>query len=198
MSSLILTGRWIGFYLQEGKESPITADFLEAEDRLSGFMYDGQPDKDFTLSQTIAEAGLPSATEEQLEAKLREMVPDAPTDPIRYVSHLPTNSILQGRRTSRAVYFLKSYQGASFAGYRIGEHLIGVQQSNHQVHYEGEISADGRFLEGRWWIEPDLAQGTPGTEGRFSLPRTESGEIVSTKDGLRANEKKRPWWRFLY
>jgi hypothetical protein len=196
MSSVILTGRWTGHYLQRGKEYPITADILEGRDRLSGFMYDGQPDRDFSVSEALAEAGPGTETPEQMEAKLREMVPDAPAGPIRYVSHLPPNSVLQGRRTGQSVYFLKSYQGTSFDGYQVGDRLLGIQRANHQVHYEGQVSPDGLSLEGRWWIDPDPVQGSPGAEGLFHLRRTEAGQRHSVKATPRAGETKRPWWRF--
>src|SRR5262245_44151850 len=105
MSDTILTGRWTGHYVQQGKQFPIAADFLESGECLSGFMYDGHPDRDCSVSEAIAEAGLPPESGEQIEAKLREMVPDAPAGPVRYVSHLPPNSILRGRRTGQTVYF---------------------------------------------------------------------------------------------
>jgi hypothetical protein len=196
MSSLILTGRWSGHYLQRGAEFPITADILETGERLSGFMYDGQPDRAYSVSEAVAEAGLSPETEEQIEAKLREMVPDAPAGPIRCVSHLPPNSILRGQRTGQTVHFLKSYLGASFGGYQVGDRLVGIQKDGHQVHYEGELSPDGLILEGRWWIDPDPVDGTPGTEGLFHLHRTEAGESRSAKAVPRAGEKKPPWWKF--
>jgi hypothetical protein len=197
MSPLTLTGRWTGHYLQGGKECPITADLLEAGERLSGFMYDGEPDRASPLAEALAEAGL-STEEGQLEARLRGMVPGAPAGPIRWVSHLPPNSVLQGRRTARAVYLLKSYQGITFSGYQVGDHLLGTQKANHQVHYEGELSPDGLTLEGRWRIDPDPAQGTPGAEGLFHLRRVEAGEGLPAKAAPGAGGKKRPWWRFWF
>src|SRR5262245_61609452 len=181
MSSLVLTGRWTGHYLQRGKEFPITADLLETSERLCGFMYDGQPDHTYSISGLIAEAGLSTETEEQIEAKLREMVPDAPAGPIHYVSHLPPNSLLRGRRTGQTVYFLKSYQGTSFGGYQVGGHLVGIQRKDHQVHYEGQLTPDGLTLEGRWWIDPDPEQGISGAEGLFHLHRMDEGQGVSAK-----------------
>src|SRR3954469_15404848 len=96
MASRHLTGRWSGHYLQQGKEFPISADIVEVEGRLSGFMYDGQPDREYALPEAAAEAILPTATDEHIEAKLRELVPDASAGPIRFVTHLPPHSILQG------------------------------------------------------------------------------------------------------
>jgi hypothetical protein len=198
MSSANLTGRWTGYYVERGEEYPITADFLEAGGRLSGFMYDGRPDRDFSVSQATAEAGLPPGADEQIEAKLREMVPDAPAGPIRYVSHLPPNSTLHGRRTGQAVSFLKTYQGNSFGGYRVGSHLLGIRRTGHDVHYEGQVSPDGLVIEGRWWIDADPVNETPGAEGLFHLRRSEASETTAAPpDPVPAKVKvKRPWWRF--
>jgi hypothetical protein len=190
MSGANLSGRWAGHYLQGGNEYPITADFLETEGRLSGFMYDGQPDRDHSVFQAAAEAGLPPGADEQIEARLREMVPEAPAGPIRYVTRLPPNSTLQGRRTGQAVSFLKSYQGASFSGYQVGDRLLGTRIEGHVVHYEGQLTPDGRALEGRWWIAPDPASGSPGAEGLFRLRRAETGEAPASE------RQPRPWWKF--
>jgi hypothetical protein len=192
MSSLILTGRWSGHYLQQGTERPISADLLEEEGRLSGFMYDGQPDREYAIPEAVAEDMLPPSAEEQIEAQIRELVPDAPAGPIRFVSHLPPNSILQGKRDGFAVYFLKSYQGTSFGGYKVGDHLLGFQKADHCVHYEGQLSQDGLTLEGRWWIDPDPERGTPGTDGLFSLRRTEEGESLSAEATTKGDKQKRP------
>jgi hypothetical protein len=194
MSSTILTGRWVGQYLQGGKEFPIAADFVESGERLSGFMYDGQPDRACSVSEAFAEAEMPPGAGEQIEAQLRETVPDAPAGPVRYVSHLPPNSTLQGKRAGQAVCFTKSYQGTSFGGYQVGDHFVGVRKASHQVHYEGQLSQDGSVLEGRWWIDPDPVYGTPLTEGLFRLRRSEAGESLSTAGPVA--QQKRSWWKF--
>src|SRR5207247_1054949 len=100
-----------------------------------------------------------------IEAKLREVVPHAPGAPIRYVTHLPAASVLEGRRHGQTVSFLKTYQGTAFSGYQMGDHRLGVQTLGHAVHYQGQLSADGLVLEGRWWIAADPAQGTRRAEG---------------------------------
>jgi len=196
MASTHLTGRWVGHYLQQGQEYPITADFREAGESLSGFMYDGQPDRESSVFQATAEAGLPPGADEQIEAKLREMVPDVAPGPIRYVSHLPPNSILRGRRTGQTVRFLKTYQGTSFGGYRVGDHLLGYREADHEVHYEGQLSSDGLVIEGRWWIDADPTAGAPLTEGRFHLRRSEASETPSAQPAVAAEKEKPPWWRF--
>lgn len=196
MSSTILTGRWIGHYLQQGKAFPIAADLLQTEDRLSGFMYDGHPNRSYSVSEAIAEAGLPSETADQIEAQIREQVPDAPAGPVRYVLQLPPNSILRGRRMAQTVYFLKSYQGIAFGGYQVGDHLIGIRNADHEVHYEGQLSPDGLVLEGRWRIDANPKNGTPLTEGLFSLRRSEERESGCAELTPEAKNKKRPWWKF--
>jgi hypothetical protein len=198
MSSTNLTGRWLGHYLQYGEEYPIAADFLENGELLSGFMYDGQPDRTYSVWQMAVEAGLPPRADEQIEAKLREMAPDVPAGPIRYVSHLPPNSILQGRTTCQTVYFLKTYQGSAFAGYQVGNHLLGTRKADHEVHYEGQLSPDGLVMEGRWWIDADPASAAPVAEGQFHLRRSETGGAPSAHPaGVSEKEReKHPWWRF--
>jgi hypothetical protein len=196
MSSTNLTGRWIGHYLQRGEQYPITADFLEEGEHLCGFMYDGKPDRDCSVFEAAAEDGMPPGMDEQIEAKLREMVPDAPAGPIRYVSHLPTNSILQGRRSGQTVSFLKGYEGTSFAGYQVGSHLVGIQKADHEVHYEGQLSSDGLVMEGRWWIDADPMHATPLTEGQFHLQRSQASETPSAKPDPVSEKENRSWWRF--
>jgi hypothetical protein len=196
MASTNLTGRWVGYYLQRGEQYPISADFLEDGERLSGFMHDGQPDRDYSVFEAAAEAGLPPGMDEQIEAKLRETVPDAPADPIRYVSHLPAHSTLRGSRSAQTVSFLKSYQGTSFGGYQVGTHLLGIRKADHEVHYEGLLSPDGLVIEGRWWIDADPVYGTPLTEGQFHLRRLQAGETPSAKPDPTSEKEKQPWWQF--
>jgi hypothetical protein len=198
MSSTNLTGRWTGYYIQSGEEYPITVDILETGARLSGFMYDGQPDRDCSVFQATAQAGLPPGADEQIEAKLREMVPDAPAGPIRYVSHLPPNSILHGSRTGQTVNFVKTYQGTSFGGYRVGDQLFGIELMGHDVHYEGQFSLDGLVIEGRWRIDADPVNQTPSGEGLFRLRRAEESETTAGQPdhGPQKVKAKRPWWRF--
>ena len=114
--------------------------------------------------------GLPGA-DEQIEVKVREALPDAPAGPIRYVAHLPSGSVLEGRCNGQVVYFLKTYQGNSFSGYTAGDQLLGIQKEGHAVHYEGRLSPDGLQIEGQWSIEADPEYGTRRTDGLFLLRR---------------------------
>lgn len=170
-SHLDLSGRWIGHYWQGGHEHPITADLVQNEQRLSGSMFDGKPDRDCSLFEATHEAGLPPGADEQITARLREVLGDAPVAPIRSVSHLPSDSVLEGWRKGGVVYLLKTYRGTSFSGFKIGDRLLGIEREGHKVHYEGNISPDGLLIDGRWWIDADPARGVHRTQGLFVLRR---------------------------
>jgi hypothetical protein len=178
MPSPDLSGRWVGCYRQQGRDYPITADFVRAGEHLSGSMRDGHPDRECSVFEATAEAGLPPGADEQIEARLREMVPDPRSGPIRYVSQLPPESTLEGRCIGRTVRFRKTYRGTSFGGYRVGDQFVGIRRAGHAVDYEGLLSADGQVIEGRWWIESDRGIGTRHTEGEFCL-RSARGEPVA-------------------
>jgi hypothetical protein len=175
MPSSDLSGRWVGCYRQQGREYPITADFAHAGDHLSGSMRDGHPDRECSVFEAAADAGLPPGADEQIEARLREMVPDRGSGPIRYVSQLPPESILEGRCTGRTVRFRKTYRGTSFGGYRVGEQFVGIRRAGHDVEYEGLLSADGLVIEGRWWIDADPGGGVRRSEGEFRLRSSRGG-----------------------
>jgi hypothetical protein len=196
MSSPDLTGRWVGHYWQHGREYPITAEFAQAGEQLSGSMRDGHPDRESTVFEAASEAGLPPGADEQIEARLREMVPDSPSGPIRYVSHLPPDSVLEGTCTGRTIRFRKTYRGVSFGGYRVGDALVGIQEEGHTVHYQGLLSADGRLIEGQWWIDANPASGTRRTEGDFCLRSLQEVDAPSEHRAPTSEPKHRPWWRF--
>jgi hypothetical protein len=189
--SLDLTGRWVGHYVQNDQEHPITADLVQLADRLSGSMYDGRPDRECSVFEAACQAGLPPGTDEQIAANLRQMVPAVPGAPIRYVAHVPTNSVLEGRRSGRTVSFLKTYQGISFDGYKVGDQLVGIQKDAHAVHYEGQLSPDGLVIEGRWWIDADPAYATRRTESTFLLRRWEGHEAFSEEQTAASEQAKR-------
>jgi hypothetical protein len=172
-ASIELTGRWVGHYLQRGRKYPITAELVQDGQRLSGSMHDGQPDRECSTFEVACEGGLPPGADEQIEAQLRALIPDARGGPIRYVSHLPAAAVLEGACRGQTVSFLKSYQGTSFGGFKVGDKLVGMQNDDHAVHYEGQLSSDGLVIEGRWWIDADPKYGTQRTEGLFKLRRLE-------------------------
>jgi hypothetical protein len=70
-----------------GAEHPISADLLENGEQLTGFMYDGVTDRHYSVADVIATSGLPPEAQQDIEVRIREMVPDAPDSPIRHVSH---------------------------------------------------------------------------------------------------------------
>jgi hypothetical protein len=191
-----VTGRWSGYYLQRGEEHPISADLVQKGSRLSGSMRDGAPDSDLSVFEAALEAGLPPGADEEIEAKLREAVPGAGAGPIRYVSHLPSDSRLSGRCHDRTVSFLKTYQGVSFGGYKVGDQLLGVEKAGHAVHYEGQLSLDGQVIDGRWWIGANREAGTPRAEGLFTLHRQARPDLLAEEQGAAVEEEQRPWWKF--
>jgi hypothetical protein len=166
-----LTGRWTGHYLQGGNQRPIMADLIQQGSDLRGSMEDGQPDSEVSLFEAAMQAGLPPGGDEAIDAHLRKMIPGAPAGPIRYVTHLPAQSRLEGSCSGRVVSFTKSYLGTSYSGYKVGDKMVGAEHEGHAVCYRGELSRDGLVIEGRWWIDGDPERGTKRAEGLFSLRR---------------------------
>ena len=166
-----LTGLWAGEYSQHSRTSPISAELEQSGEDLSGTMRDGVTDRDQSLFEVAAEAGLAPGEDERISAELRALFPDAPTAPIRHVSHLPEESRLEGRVDGSVVYFLKTYQGSHSSGFQVGDTLVGVEVPNHSVHYRGKLSPDGQELEGKWWIDANPEFSTPRIQGSFSLRR---------------------------
>ena len=180
--SIDLTGDWAGFYCQAGEECPIHARLIQRGERLTGTMRDGQPDTEFSLFDFAVRAGLPPGADEQIEARLREAIPDAPAGPIRFITHLPPDSALDGRVEGRTVAFRKTYLGAHFGGYRLGDKLIGFKTEEHHVDYEGRLSPDGTSIEGRWWIDHEHGSPRQRTVGEFELRRVASESTTGTDD----------------
>jgi hypothetical protein len=134
-------------------------------------MRDSDPMSDRSVFEVALEAGLPPGADEEIVARLRELVPNASQMPVRYASHLPPNSVLEGSVRHGRVHFLKTYQGEHFTGYRIGDHRIGTTIANHSVHYQGRVTDDGATIEGRWLIHPQGEAGRRPLEGGFVLRR---------------------------
>jgi hypothetical protein len=166
-----LTGHWVGHYMQRNQPHPIVADLVDNGGQLSGTMRDGEPDNECSVFDAAAYAGLPPGADEQIEAGLRRMLPDSAGAAIRYVSHLPEDSVIEGRRSWLSVSFVKRYQGVSFGGYRVGDKILGIQDDGHSVRYQGELNSDGSAIEGRWSIDADPAKGSRGADGTFVLRR---------------------------
>lgn len=190
-ASANLTGRWIGSYMQGGQERPITAELHQDGVKFTGSMRDGQPDRECSLFEGAMEAGLPPGADELIDEKLRSMIPEAGRDPIRCVSHLPEESVLEGSSQGDVVTFTKTYLGTSFSGYKVGQKFVGTEAEGHTVHYEGQLSPDQSIIEGRWWIDANPEAGTGRAKGLFLLRRdqtvlhaqghsTRSGETLRT------------------
>jgi hypothetical protein len=164
-----LTGRWVGYYYQHGRPHPIAAEFSQDGARLRGSMRDGETEGNYSVFEAAAEAGLPPGADEQIIAGLRNLVPEAQGAPIRSVSRLPRDSVLEGHVQGRTVSFRKSYQGVAFSGYQVGDRFIGVENAGHIVHYRGQLNPDATEIDGSWWIDPE--RGVRRTEGHFTLRR---------------------------
>jgi hypothetical protein len=177
-----VTDRWVGHYILHGEQWPIAAELVQAGERLTGSMTDGVTDKEYSVTELAREAGLPPGGDEQIVDRLRRMFPDAPATEVRYVTHLPPDSALQGFIKGPEVYFLKTYEGSHYGGYQIGDKLVGFEKESHAVHYGGRISSDGREIAGKWWIENAPGDGSRRAEGSFTLRREEGGDI-SKRDG---------------
>ena len=171
---LSVTGRWTGNYFQPGRPRPIVADLVQSGERLSGSMKDGDTDSELSVTELAVEQGLPPGGDEQIVDRLRRMFPDAPATPIRYVTHLPPDSDLDGWIKGVDVYFLKAYEGSSYGGYQVGDKLVGFQNAAHVVHYGGRVSPDGQEIEGKWWIQ-DTPRNGPRRRRLVYTPTPERG-----------------------
>lgn len=173
-----LTGRWAGLYYQHDHARPIAAEFVQEGARLTGRMTDGVPDHELSVFEYAAESGLPPGADETIVERLRTLFPDAPESSIRFVTHLPPESTLDGAIRGETVSFLKTYEGPHYGGFTVGDKIVGNAIENHSVHYEGRVSPDGEAIEGRWWIDPP--PGSPGgrLEGPFTLQRARPGAVA--------------------
>jgi hypothetical protein len=168
-----VTDRWVGHYFLHGNPWPIEAELSQAGERLTGSMRDGVTDKEYSVTELALEAGLPPGGDEQIVDRLRRMFPDAPATEVRYVTHLPPDSALQGWVKGPEVYVKKTYEGTHYGGYQIGDKLVGLEKDSHVVHYGGRVTADGQQIEGTWWIENTPGDGARRAEGSFTLRRHE-------------------------
>jgi hypothetical protein len=173
-----ITGRWEGNYCQRGRSQPIVAELVQTDEQLAGSMRDGVTDQDRSVTEVAYEADLPAGADEQIVDRLRRMFPDAPATEIRYVTHLPSDSALEGWIKGLDVYFLKSYEGTHYGGYQIGDFIVGHQNEAHVVHYGGRVSSDGQKIEGKWWIEETPEDGPRRGEGTFTLERQEGVDVT--------------------
>ena len=192
MSSSSITGCWVGHYEWHGRSHPITANFLESGQHITGTMRDDAPECEYTLFEIAAD--LSSEVKEQIEQCFRDLVPHATAGSIHYLTRLPSDSSIQGRRDGQVVSFAKKYAGEFFGGYKAGGEIIGTQINNHTVYYEGSLTYDDLELKGRWFIEARSEYGAQATEGSFLLRRVDQ-ESVSAPSSKFARQN-RPWWKF--
>ncbi len=181
-AAIDLTGVWAGHYAQRDRSHAIHADLVQTGHLLTGVMRDHDTKVENSLFESAAEAGLPPGADEQIALRLRELYPEDRHAPIRRAMSLPSTSLLMGHVQTSTVYFLKSYQGDHFSGYRIGERRIGVTIAGHSVHYRGQINDAGTEIQGEWRIDP-VAQMSRRTEGAFLLRR------IASKEGDGADQR---------
>jgi hypothetical protein len=185
-NNLNLSGTWVGEYFQYDRPHAITAELQHSGEALTGSMRDGEPDQDLSVSEVTS-----GSEDERIVAQLRQMFPDAPIGPIRYVAHLPPESTLEGWVRGPGIYFRKFYQGASFGGFKVGDRIVGQKNDAHSVHYSGRVGPDGDEIEGRWWIDPTPESGGRRTEGSFRL-RRQAGEAGEAAESVSAVVEARP------
>jgi hypothetical protein len=161
-------GHWQGHYFQYGQPHPISMELRQDGEQFVGTMRDGHPDKERSVFEMAVDEGLPPGTDETIIEQLRKMFPGSMA-PVRAATSLPEMSLLRGWIEGDEVYFLKTYQGQYFHGYKVGEERVGMTLENHFVHYRGQLGADGRSIEGRWWIPADAQRGTGRAEGTFEM-----------------------------
>jgi len=165
-----VSGHWSGFYTQHDHRRTISADLAQAGDRLTGTMNDDCTLIERRVSELALEEGLAPGADEQIVKQLRALVPQAPAGPVLAEVQLPPLSLLDGEVVGRAVQFEKTYQGQTFAGYRIGDFRVGQLGEGHRVHYRGRLNEDGTEIEGRWQMESETGL-TRRIEGHFWLRR---------------------------
>jgi hypothetical protein len=172
-----LSGSWEGYYTQHEARRPIAAELVQHGVEIEGTMVDEVTEFDMAISEFALLEGLPPGADEQIVAKIRALHPDAPPGPVHAETELPSDSVVEGTFDGETVRLTKTYQGDHYAGYTIGDLRVRWKVEGHQVVYEGQVSADGTEIEGRWRIPsgPDPQAHPIRTEGGFYLKRTDVG-----------------------
>ncbi|HEX4609749.1 MAG TPA: hypothetical protein VH092_16235 [Urbifossiella sp.] len=170
-----IDGVWTGFYTHSRRRFGITARFAPTGRNLRGAMTDAVLVHEYTLSDLRADHGLTGEQADAILAAIRVHVPQAEADHIVSVRRLPQAAELNGYVHGAVVRFRKQYQGECWGGWRVewrfGPQTFGDERPGHAVEYEGELSADGNRIGGRWWIPANAAADDPGAEGTFELRR---------------------------
>src|SRR5437870_1368639 len=91
-----LTGTWFGEYRQHNRPHAIAALLRQSGEVLTGTMRDIEPDQEMSVTEATSDSGDAPGTDERIVARVREMFPDEPAASVRYISHLPPTSTLDG------------------------------------------------------------------------------------------------------
>ncbi len=155
-----ISGRWRGFYEQDGRRHGIS---MEVAQRGSGFV--GQMrDEDTVLSSGAEVPAVDGAGDVGSAVTVEQM------------SVLPEFSVVEGDVDGARVAFDKRYQGThSITAWVDEEAEARFDIFDHRVRYEGQLDADGRGIRGTWHIAGQAAgadhAGTPDASGAFVLFR---------------------------
>jgi hypothetical protein len=166
-----LSGHWEGFYIQHGRERPVSADLTQDGDHLAGEMRDEELVFETSVAEMAMEEGLPPGADERIVEQVRSLLPGGGALPVHAEVLVPPRADVEGEVAGDAVRFTKTYRGLFFAGYRIGDLRVGVGGEDQEVQYRGRISPDGREIEGRWLLPESAARGLLRPEGGFVLRR---------------------------
>jgi hypothetical protein len=129
------TGSWQGYYEQNGSRHPIAASLTQQQDVLTGWMSDGDTVHEESFSHAYTRAGLPPAKKEENTQRVRAWVlgraaadddtnnnqKDVDAAPMKTVSIISKSSRLLGTVKGTTLEFVKTYQGAYYAGVDVGD-----------------------------------------------------------------------------
>ena len=151
-----ISGRWRGYYEQDGGQHGIS---MKVAQRGQGFV--GQMrDQDTLLSGAAEVQGVDEAGDDDVAVAVEQM------------SVLPEFSLVEGDVDGARVVFDKRYQGTHSITAWVDEDVEArFDIFGHTVRYEGELDARGEQLRGAWRIAGDSAAGTAGATGTFVLVR---------------------------
>ena len=166
-----LTGEWVGYYKQRGRQRGISASIVQDGDQISGTMTDTETDVEVPLPDAVREAALPPGADETIDKQVREAIPGETGEKVRAKSVLPSESSLSGTVDGNNIWFVKAYQGQHFVGYRLGEKAVGQVIEQHSVEYFGQVLKGGTVIEGRWVICESAAPAAL-SQGSFRLQKS--------------------------
>jgi hypothetical protein len=165
-----LTGAWEGLYTQHDQQRPLSAQWVQQGNVLTGTMTDGCTEFAASISEIAMREGLPPGADEQIVEQIRADHPDAPLGRVMAETRLPAHSKIEGELEGRNLRFVKTYQGEHLAGFSFGGIRKLQKVEGHEVYYQGKVSPAGNEIEGRWQILGADAQPIRA-EGWFYLKR---------------------------